>query len=72
MSEPESNDGHSIAVRDAHEADLDDIEQMIDDFVHGHPAEHHPRSRAALRSAYFGDAPVAHFLIVERRERIVG
>lgn len=45
---------------------------MIDDFVKGHPAEHHPRPVAKLRAALFGDAPVAHLLVATRRDRIVG
>jgi len=38
-----------LAVTSAREADLDDIEGMIHDFVKGHPAETHSRSRAKLR-----------------------
>jgi hypothetical protein len=38
----------------------------------GHPAEFHPRSSKALREAYFGDRPVAHLLVAERGNEIVG
>lgn len=61
-----------LAVRSAREADLDDIEEMIDDFVKGHPAEAHSRSRAKLREAYFGSAPVARLLVATRGDRVIG
>ena len=41
-----------LAIRSAREADLDDIEQMLNDFVKGHPAETHSGSRSKLREAY--------------------
>jgi len=66
------NEDRWVAVRPACEPDLNDIATMIDDFVRGHPAEHHPRSLSALRAAYFGEAPVAHLLIAYKGERIVG
>ena len=47
-----------LTVRPACEADLDDIENMINDFVRGHPAEKQTRSRSALREAYFADVVV--------------
>lgn len=49
-------------IRDAREADLDAVAEMIDDFVVGHKAETHVRSRAALHEAYFGRADGAEFL----------
>jgi GNAT superfamily N-acetyltransferase len=52
--------------------DLAVIEEMVTDFVKGHPAEHHPRSAETLRSAYFGERPVARLLVAERDGRIVG
>lgn len=69
-----SKPGHNSAlmIRSAHEADLDDIEKMINDFVRGHPAEKHARSRSALREAYFGDAPVANLLVAVNHAAIVG
>src|SRR4030095_16577046 len=57
MSAQEHND--QLTVRLARETDLDDVEEMVNDFVKGHPAEKHPRSRSVLCAAYFGDAPVA-------------
>jgi GNAT superfamily N-acetyltransferase len=45
---------------------------MISDFVKGHSAEHHPRSRATLREAYFGSSPVAHLVVAARDDRAVG
>jgi GNAT superfamily N-acetyltransferase len=61
-----------FAIRSAREADLNDIEEMVDDFVKGHPAETHSRSRSKLREAYFGAAPVARLLVATRRERVIG
>lgn len=62
-----------LAIRSAREADLDDIEQMLNDFVKGHPAETHSRSRSKLREAYFGaGAPVGRLLVATRRERVIG
>ena len=61
-----------LLIRDAHTGDLPDIEAMVADFVKGHPAENHPRSRDALRNAYFGERPLAHLLVAERDGHIVG
>ena len=61
-----------LLIRDAHEEDLADIESMVANFVKGHPAENHPRSRHALREAYFAERPLAHLLIAERDGQIVG
>src|SRR5215475_1551524 len=61
-----------LTVRRACEADLDDIENMINDFVRGHPAERHARSRAALREAYFGDVPVANLVVAVNHGAVVG
>ncbi len=61
-----------LTIRSAHEADLDDIEEMIENFVTGHPAESHQRSRAKLRQAYFGARPVANLLVATRGERVIG
>jgi predicted N-acetyltransferase YhbS len=61
-----------LLIRNANETDIPEIERMVADFVKGHPAEHHPRSRHALRVAYFGERPVAHLLVAERDDEIVG
>lgn len=61
-----------IRVRAATEADLDDVADMVRQFVAGHPAENHPRSRERLREAFFGDAPVARLVLACRGERVVG
>lgn len=61
-----------LIIRSAREADLDDIEEMINGFVKGHPAESHTRSRSKLREAYFGAAPVANLLVATRGERVIG
>ena len=45
---------------------------MVNDFVKGHPAEKHARSRSALREAYFGDAPVANLVVAVSDGRVVG
>jgi GNAT superfamily N-acetyltransferase len=67
-----SDSSEGLTVRLACEKDLDDVENMITDFVKGHPAETHMRSRSALREAYFGDVPVANLLVAVKHGRIVG
>lgn len=61
-----------LVVRRAYEADLDDIEEMVNDFVKGHPAKTRSRSRLALSNAYFGPNPVANLVVVAQRGRVVG
>jgi len=61
-----------LTIRAARETDLDEIDQMVSDFVKGHPAETHSRSRSKLREAYFGAAPVAHLLVATRGEQVLG
>ena len=61
-----------LTVRPACEADLDDIENMINDFVRGHPAEKQTRSRSALREAYFADVPVANLVVAVHHGAVVG
>jgi GNAT superfamily N-acetyltransferase len=61
-----------LNVRIACEADICDVEDMVNDFVKGHPAEKHVRSRSALREAYFGDAPVANLVVAVRDGRVIG
>ena len=61
-----------FSIRSASTDDIEEIERMISDFVKGHPAENHPRSREALLEAYFGERPVTHLLVAERKGEIVG
>jgi predicted N-acetyltransferase YhbS len=61
-----------LVVRIACEADIEEIEDMVDDFVKGHPAEKYARSRSALREAYFGSAPVANLVVAVRSGRVIG
>ena len=61
-----------LVVRPACEADLDEVESMVADFVKGHPAEKHLRTRSALREAYFGDAPVAILVVAANHGRLAG
>jgi predicted N-acetyltransferase YhbS len=61
-----------MKVRPARESDIDDLEDMINDFVKGHPAEKHTRSRSALRDAYFGEKPVANLVVAVREGRVIG
>jgi N-acetylglutamate synthase-like GNAT family acetyltransferase len=61
-----------LSIRNAVEDDVAEIERMVADFVKGHPAANHPRSRDALRVAYFGERAVAHLLIAERNGEVVG
>ena len=69
---PQDRNAGTIQVRLAHEGDLGDLESMIDDFVEGHPAEHHSRPSEAMRAAYFGRDPVAELVVAERQHRVVG
>ena len=61
-----------LKIRRATANDSAEIEDMVADFVKGHPAEKHARSSSALREAYFGEHPVANLLVAERDEEIVG
>jgi len=61
-----------LQIRDARPDDLPAIEEMVEDFVKGHPAQNHPRSADALRRAYFGERPVTHLLVAERSGDLVG
>ena len=61
-----------LQIRDARLDDIPAIEEMVEDFVKGHPAQNHPRSVDALRRAYFGERPVTHLLVAERSGDIVG
>jgi len=54
-----------LSIRNANENDVAEIENMVTDFVKGHPAENHPRSSQVLRAAYFGERPVAHLQLSE-------
>jgi GNAT superfamily N-acetyltransferase len=69
---PDAQSALELTIRYAREADLDDIAEMVDDFVTGHPAKHHPRSRSKLRDAYFGDAPVARLVVATYHGRVIG
>ncbi|HEY6343900.1 MAG TPA: GNAT family N-acetyltransferase [Bryobacteraceae bacterium] len=64
--------GEGLSVRLACEADITEVEDMVNDFVKGHPAEKHARSRSALREAYFGDVPVANLVVAVREFRVIG
>jgi len=64
--------GALLAIRPAREVDLADIEEMVNDFVKGHPAEAHSRSPSKLREAYFGAVPVGKLLVATRGERVIG
>ncbi len=61
-----------IDVRNATEADLRDVADMVDICVHGHPAATRPRPLSRLREAYFGPRPVAKLLVATRVDRVVG
>ena len=73
-SKKETNAGSAtlLCIRHASANDTVEIERMVADFATGHPAECHPRDSDALRDAYFGERPVAHLLVAERRGEIVG
>lgn len=61
-----------MLLRDATELDLPAIAEMIDDFVKGHKAEHHPRGLEGLRTAYLGARKLANLVVATRGERVVG
>jgi hypothetical protein len=61
-----------LVVRLARVADLEGIEEMINDFAVGHPAANHSRSPSKLREAYFGDSPVAHLVVAARGDLPIG
>jgi GNAT superfamily N-acetyltransferase len=61
-----------LEVRPATEADLEDVAEMIEQYVQGHAAERHPRPPATLREAFFGTHPAAQLLVASSRGRIVG
>lgn len=61
-----------LSIRYSTIDDIPEIEAMVSDFVKGHPAEAHPRSRKALHQAFFGDRPVANMLIAERDGEVIG
>lgn len=61
-----------LVVRRAVEDDLDDILALLDEFGREHPSARHVRPRAALREAYFGDAPVARLFVAVRHGRTIG
>jgi len=63
---PKPGPDQGLVIRVACEADIESIEEMVDDFVKDHPAEKHTRSRSALREAYFGSAPVANLVVAVR------
>lgn len=63
---------HALLIRTADLGDLPAIEEMVSDFVRGHPAENHLRPTAALKDAYFGPNPVARLLLAQRSGQIVG
>ena len=65
-------DNSELTVRSAVEADLAAVEEMVNDFVRGHPAANHPRDRSTLREAYFGQSPVAHLLVATQADHVVG
>jgi GNAT superfamily N-acetyltransferase len=61
-----------LVIRLATDADVEDLADMVEDFVRGHPAQEHPRPLERLRAAFFGPEPVARVLVAIRHGRIVG
>jgi GNAT superfamily N-acetyltransferase len=72
MNDRRASTSSWLTVRPATEGDLPEVADMVQGFVHGHPAEHHPRPLARLKEAYFGSEPVAHLLVASTRGRLVG
>lgn len=63
---------NSYTARLAREVDLPMIAEMVDDFVKDHKAAQHQRSMGRLRTAYFGDEPVAELIVAEKDGEVVG
>ena len=61
-----------LEVRSATEADLEEIAEMVQAFVQGHPAERQPRPLSSVKEAFFGARPVAHLVVATSRGRLVG
>ena len=61
-----------VIVRSATEADLEGVDELVRQFVHGHPAESPPRPLSRLREAYFGASPVAHLLVACKGSKVIG
>jgi GNAT superfamily N-acetyltransferase len=61
-----------FTVRRATLTDLEAIVSLIEEFVRGHPAEHHRRPMAVLREAYFGQSPISRVVLAERRGEPIG
>lgn len=72
MTAQPSAENPGCTVRPATEDDLPEVAAMVDQFVVGHPAQHHPRPISRLQDAYFGTHPVAHLLVATRGGRVVG
>jgi GNAT superfamily N-acetyltransferase len=62
----------SVIVRSATEADLKDVDELVRQFVRGHPAETHPRPLSRLREAYVGASAVAHLVVASKGSRTIG
>ena len=63
---------NGLIIRLAEEADLDEIMNMIDDFVKDHPAADYPRDRLSFMKAYFKGSPIAYLYVAERKNKVLG
>lgn len=61
-----------LDVRSATEADLEEVAEMVQAFVQGHPTERHARTPSSVKEAFFGTHPLAHLVVATSRSRIVG
>jgi len=66
------SDNSRLEVRSAAEGDLEEVAEMVQAFVQGHPTERHPRAPSSMKEAFFGAHPVAHLVVATSRGRIVG
>lgn len=61
-----------LLIRDVKLEDIEDIENMVNDFVLGHPAANQHRPRENLIDAYISSSPVSHLLVAERNGQVIG
>jgi hypothetical protein len=61
-----------LIVRRATPNDIAVLAALIDGFAKGHPAERHARSVDRMQGAFFGNQPVAHVLLAEKKGTAIG
>ena len=62
----------TLTIRDAVEADLEVLIEMIDLFTVDHPSAHHPRPREIIGPAFFGPDAILRAVVAEGRSGVIG